>query len=270
MPSESEVLRHYEAVADNFTGNRSAMQEQREQWASRTLAPQREVYDAQDVTLFLKKYCQEADHMPIQDLVRRYENVRGQNLTSFDEVLRLVEDFMRSFDELFFFGLLRRQVQPPVSDADTIPRKRPMVELKVFEHWDDGGRLGSYDKEAQIIQMWAARRILDRPYCKPEDLIATLAHEMVHAYLDIFVDIGLDDNDGTKWINWVHMYGHSEMFLELHWFILDKLYSWTEAGRFSDLARADRQSLEHWRLAMSGALESHDDQSEADWSSGEL
>ncbi|CAJ2512889.1 Uu.00g010080.m01.CDS01 [Anthostomella pinea] len=153
-------------------------------------------------------------------LVRRFQRDIDRELPSYNNLQTLLEGYLRYFDKLFFFGLLRRRVRRMLP----VPRMLPMVALKVIDEQDE--RLGDWQRDRKDeIRLWT--RDSHGEYHALEDFVTTVAHEMIHAYLRIFSDESAAshfrcvDADG----------GHGVMFWHLHHFILSRLCTWIGTPR---------------------------------------
>ncbi|KAI3331837.1 hypothetical protein HD806DRAFT_171266 [Xylariaceae sp. AK1471] len=129
---------------------------------------------------------------------RRNRNL-DLNKLAHEDIVYILKETCERLDEMFFFDLLTRRVR----DKSPGP-KVVLVELNVHE----SPMNGKYDETFSF-----------------PDLLHTLAHEMVHAYLAIFSDkehpLYHDECD--------HHNGHGMKFWELLAFILGKIGFFTES-----------------------------------------
>ncbi|KAK9770837.1 putative D-arabinitol 2-dehydrogenase [Seiridium cardinale] len=147
---------------------------------------------------------------------------------SFDEVQGQLNQVITELDQAFFFSLLRGDVRRDsgrgASDAPIVA-PQPLVKLQVQVTSPEqqeagflgGERRGGYQREENCIIIYLAE---ERP---PFDkYLATLAHEMIHAYLWIFAHDyshhGASDSGNLG--------AHSLEFCRLNLLVLDKLLVW--------------------------------------------
>ncbi|KAI0148851.1 hypothetical protein GGR57DRAFT_504967 [Xylariaceae sp. FL1272] len=98
------------------------------------------------------------------------------------DVENMLQDLFKKLDNLFFFGLLTRRVFNPISK-----NKEPLVSLTVGTYPPDKTR-GQYSKDPKpMIQIFALdpKGRPNRPFWS---MLHTIAHELCHAYQDIFTD----------------------------------------------------------------------------------
>ncbi|KAK6071149.1 hypothetical protein SCUP234_09852 [Seiridium cupressi] len=165
--------------------------------------------------MFVENYSLAAAKPNSNRLRKLKSSLRGiQNSgKSFDEVQGQLNQVIAELDQAFFFSLLRGDVRRDsgreASDAPVVA-PQPLVKLQVqvaSPGQQEGGflsgeRRGGYRREENCIIIYLAE---ERP---PFDkYLATLAHEVIHAYLWIFA----------------HDYSHHGT---LNLFVLDKLLVW--------------------------------------------
>ncbi|KAI1270393.1 hypothetical protein F5Y18DRAFT_421886 [Xylariaceae sp. FL1019] len=98
------------------------------------------------------------------------------------DVENMLQDIFKKIDDLFFFGLLTRQVLDTTTNT-----KVPLVSLTVGIYPADKTR-GQYSKDPRaLIQIFAldAKGRPNRPFWS---MLHALAHECCHAYQDIFTN----------------------------------------------------------------------------------
>ncbi|KAI1305104.1 hypothetical protein F5Y03DRAFT_406648 [Xylaria venustula] len=131
--------------------------------------------------------------------------------------------YLIDIDEMFFFSLLSRKVEQPSG-------MKSLVRVRVISGSCESGWCGAYKKEGKspTIRIWRINKRRGEPWSF-EHLIYVLAHEMCHAYLDIFTD-----KRHPKHQEWVNKFnGHGEMFWVLLRFISRQMGSYlrSEAWR---------------------------------------
>ncbi|KAI0130485.1 hypothetical protein BJ170DRAFT_681931 [Xylariales sp. AK1849] len=149
-----------------------------------------------------------------------------------DPAINLEEElprYMQRLDQLFFFGLLTRHVNKPGMAFE----KEILVKLKVRDSFNMSAGYqthGLWDPRKNRIEIWLKEgppQVRDRTM---DELISTLAHEMIHAYLDIF-----SDHNSKEYADGVEIDGgHGVMFWRMYHNVLEKLAKWIpEAYDFS-------------------------------------
>lgn len=112
------------------------------------------------------------DHELVQQLIASIRNITGYTLSRRameDELVTLCD----KIDECFFFGLLRGRLWPE-------NQEKKLIRLSVQNQQHEGQRRGAYSPQDDIIRIYVDAEGHLGKYT------ATLAHEMVHAYLYIF------------------------------------------------------------------------------------
>ncbi|KAI1859182.1 uncharacterized protein JN550_012195 [Neoarthrinium moseri] len=186
--------------------------------------------------------------MKIVSFIRQYKN-DSQRRVPMLELQDLMALYMGLLDELFFFGLLTKQGRRCRNPF----RKGQLVQLQVIEE-ADGVRWGAWEPAQDQITLHTEviddGRIVE---LNMNDMVTTLAHEMIHAYLHIFssgtrgydVDValavGADDDDTES----QRTRGHGPVFWEFYQHITGKFTLWIpESQELHDGAgRAERQEL---------------------------
>lgn len=188
-------------------------------------------HDARAITELLKTNSLASSlHDSTQDShVRRFRQFCGRNqaldlakLTEEDLLLMIVEIYER-LDELFFCDLLTRVVWDGTKQTWV-----PLVSVAV-DNVGDAKNFAQFRFDTHTIHVW--------PY-KPDDthhsfdrLLYAVVHEMVHAYLDIFIDKTDPDAVTEKGLSEI-----VRVVAELLEFITEKLYVITGSKK-----------LKHWR-----------------------
>jgi hypothetical protein len=183
-------------------------------------------YTSRDIVRLSMKYSIAAERdtqKPIRRFVRRYRRdahyIVGMEASVLQKVL---QEYMSRLDQIFFFSLLMRRVKR----RGLLLPPEPLVELKIRQghnkelvaYWSHiGCRITMYKQRE-------ARSGLQSEICDfhLDELLATLAHEMVHAYLDIFSN----RRDKEHKENVDAQEGHGRMFWRLYYFVMEMLAHW--------------------------------------------
>lgn len=239
MTIEREILRELKGRADHYkAGNVLYLSYWRSLRWNKT--PRYIVYLSQKFSISARYKT----HKNIKRFIKRY---RRDAAADAEHQLNLQDElpkYMQHLDQLFFFGLLTRQVRK----SGLLGGREPLVELKLRETCNGkSSAVAEWQTKNHRIEMFTQ---FYEPPLPPQDfgldeLVSTLAHEMVHAYLDIFsqsrtreFEIDVEESEG-----------HGPMFWELYLTIMSRLRDWVpESAAFvDDGEEAEAQLAEAYR-----------------------
>ncbi|KAI1498993.1 hypothetical protein F5X99DRAFT_411463 [Biscogniauxia marginata] len=193
---KEKAVRHLKALADNY---RSTNPLRKYFWR---LLSRRIDYSAKDLVNLVKESSDSTkrrNHRTFRRFARNYGQNAAQDMNQVD-LPRLLEGYMHRLDRLFFFSLLTRRVSKRRLDSSFFTETKSLVELKVIDAVNQE-MSGYWDPKLDRIDVWTRHPNGDRESFAA--MIDTLAHEMVHAFLDIFSDdthdkhhIWVDTKDG--------------------------------------------------------------------------
>ncbi|KAK9422990.1 hypothetical protein SUNI508_04657 [Seiridium unicorne] len=176
-------------------------------------------YTAQDIVKLSIDHSVAAkgqDHGMVQDFIRHYRRDAEVDPSTTD-LLDLMKSYMSELDNLFFFGLLTRKSP-----------SEELVSLKIVDGYHEA-KVANFDHETCQITLYTQGKRADDAAGSPsikfalDELIAVLAHEMVHAYVGIFPN----DNNTDRYEQQVLAdSGHGKMFWRQLIFITDCLTRW--------------------------------------------
>ncbi|KAI0450663.1 hypothetical protein F5B21DRAFT_528756 [Xylaria acuta] len=177
-PGDSEVVKFLEGIADT-------------RWFRESFRKRRDAYfipfDAGSITRLVMQASLVAKDPSSQRIKRFVEQYREDEALDMDRIKYsyiedMIHDYVRRFDELFFFGLLTRKTRKRVQGKDT-QRLLVIVIPKKLTRDNDYGSYSDENDEIQICIQYDDyyRYSFGHP-------VLTITHEMVHAYLTIFSD----------------------------------------------------------------------------------
>ncbi|KAI1846011.1 hypothetical protein JX265_000936 [Neoarthrinium moseri] len=168
------------------------------------------------IVQLVRRYSESVDGIASRAIGRYHDRLWDDIATEVEDLdlRRTLARHMRKLDQLFFFGLLTREVRSPGS----LTRSEQLVRLRVHER-NHRTSYGRWNPDRGVIEIWTQAFHRRNSF---QRLFLALAHEMAHAYLDIFSnrnssafarDVDPDD-------------GHGPMFNRLFHILLFRLNQW--------------------------------------------
>ena len=184
------------------------------------LPPQREYqtpHDAKSITDLVQSSCL-AVLTPSSPNVGQFINVCNHGLAhdvtgaplERANAVAILNECFSYVDELFFFGLLTRQIHPDIDQQKT--RRLTVLEFPLKPRRDYAG---AYQASNGVIRIYL-RGSSNEGVRRFSDLLFTVIHEACHAYLQILADS--KHLEHKKWVT-VHR-RHGEMFQVLFRFVM--------------------------------------------------
>ncbi|KAH9907456.1 hypothetical protein F4778DRAFT_721991 [Xylariomycetidae sp. FL2044] len=216
---DGAMMRHFTEVTRNYRDHQ--MLGLRHRFAGN----RRVVYHAQEVMGFIRSQPLPAGRaqgilQEFRDSIRR-DRSSAQTLVS---LYTKLPRYMRMLDELLFCGLLTQPVvrDPNLVTAGGAPVREPRIALRFRATVPVGGAQAFFDPPADIITLYLT--YFESNALSIQALVHNLAHEMVHAFLDMFADETHPRHE--RWVT--HDGGHGEMFLEILAHVEDRLLVWMD------------------------------------------
>ncbi|KAI1130444.1 hypothetical protein F5Y10DRAFT_289407 [Nemania abortiva] len=212
IQSEREIENLYN-IADNRWHWKSASHREK------VLTSNKIIHNAEAITRLMitsSLVIRDPSSARIKRFVERYRQHEALDIRniSHDDLESLIHEYFLRFDELFFFGLMNREI-----DGEQGRRKLVIMKAYNFPNPKDDG---NFNPNEDTLEIWMrCNETCTAP--SVTYLVCVLLHEMVHAFLDIFAD-----EEDNKYHEQVSDHGgHGVLFWVMLKFVLGRIFEFT-------------------------------------------